>query len=195
MKELVEYISKITREYKEFGHPIDINWELAPQYDKAAAAVSRKLQLADPIPKLCVLNTAGAFDAAIHDAFGKANGVSSFHTYGPEYMRSDLSHYLGAEYKGVFPHKYIRSEPKPRMPLCHLISAVDPLDAVDNTKPIKDGLPETLAEWINHNGLTHFKIKLNGDDLKWDVQRMLGIECVTAATQKKRGVQKWTYIP
>src|SRR5437879_3616561 len=80
IKELVVQISKLTGEHKEFGHPIDINGELAPQYDKAAAEVSRKLQLADPIPKLCVLNTAGAFDAAVHDAFGKANGVSSFHT-------------------------------------------------------------------------------------------------------------------
>src|SRR5262249_25041689 len=137
MKELVEQIAKITGEHKEFGHPIDINWELAPQYDKAAAAVSKKLQLADPIPKLCVLNTAGAFDAAIHDAFGKANGVSSFHTYGPEYMPNDLSRYLGTEYKGTFPDKYIRSEPKARMPLCHLISAVDPLDTADNSKPIQ----------------------------------------------------------
>jgi L-alanine-DL-glutamate epimerase-like enolase superfamily enzyme len=195
IRELVVQISKITGEYKEFGHPIDINWELAPQYEKAAADVSRKLQLADPIPKLCVLNTAGAFDAAVHDAFGKAGGVSSFHTYGPEYMRNDLSRYLGAEYKGVFPDKYIKSEPKARMPLCHLISAVDPLGAVDNAKPIKDGLPETLAEWINQNGLTYLKIKLNGDDLKWDVERMLNIERVTAETQKKRGVQHWTYIP
>src|SRR5262249_38297418 len=158
--------------------------------EKAAAEVSRKLQLVDPIPKLCVLNTAGAFDAAIHDAFGKANGVSSFHTYGPEYMRNDLSRYLGEEHKGVFPDKYIRREPKPRMPLCHLISAVDPLNAADDARPINDGLPETLAEWIDHNGLTYLKIKLNGDDLKWDVERMLDIERVTAATQRKRGVQK-----
>jgi L-alanine-DL-glutamate epimerase-like enolase superfamily enzyme len=195
IKELVVQISKITGEHKEFGHPIDINWELAPQYDKAAADVSRKLQLTDPIPRLCVLNTAGAFDAAVHDAFGKANGVSSFHTYGPEYMRNELSRYLGAEYKENFPDKYIRREPRAHMPLCHLISAVDPLDAADNAKPIKDGLPETLAEWITHNGLTYLKIKLNGDDLKWDVERMLNIERVTAATQKERGVQTWTYIP
>src|SRR5205807_9246984 len=175
MQALAEQIAKITGAYQEWAHPIDINWELAPLYLKAAAEVSQRLQLADPIPKLCVLNTAGAFDAAVHDAFGKANGVSSFHTYGAEYMRHDLSRCLGTEYKGVFPDKYIRSEPKARMPLCHLISAVDPLDAADNAKPIMDGLPETLAEWINYNGLTYFKIKLNGDDLKWDVERMLNI--------------------
>jgi hypothetical protein len=110
-------------------------------------------------------------------------------------MNHDLSHYLGAGYKGEYPRDYIRREPKARMPLCHLISAIDPIDRAENKKPIKDGLPETLPEWINHNGLTYLKIKLNGDDLKWDVERMLHIEKVTAETQKKRGVRKWAYIP
>jgi L-alanine-DL-glutamate epimerase-like enolase superfamily enzyme len=195
MKSLAERIAKITSNYKEFAHPIDINWELAPLYDKAAAAVSKELRLVDPIPKLCTLVTAGAFDAAIHDAFGKAHGLNCFHTYGPEFMNHDLSHYLGREYKEEYPSKYIRKEPKARMPLCHLISAVDPIDDADNSRPIKDGLPETLPEWINHNGLTYFKIKLNGDDLKWDVERMLHIEMVTAQTQKRRGVSNWAYVP
>jgi L-alanine-DL-glutamate epimerase-like enolase superfamily enzyme len=195
MKALAAEIAKITGAYKEFAYPIDINWELAPLYDKAAAEVSRRLQLADRIPKLCTLVTAGAFDAAIHDAFGKAHGLNCFHTLGPEFMNRDLSHYLGADYKGEYPNRYIRSEPKPRMPLCHLISAIDPIEESENTKPIKDGLPETLPGWINYNGLRYFKIKLNGDDLKWDVERMLHIERVTAETQKKRGVQDWAYVP
>jgi L-alanine-DL-glutamate epimerase-like enolase superfamily enzyme len=195
MKSLAEEIAKITGSYKEFAHPIDINWELAPLYVKAAAEVSKRLQLADPIPKLCTLVTAAAFDAAIHDAYGKAHGLNCFHTYGPEFMNRDLSYYLGAEYKGEYPSKYIRSESKARMPLCHLISAVDPIEDSENTKPIRDGLPETLPEWINQNGLTYLKIKLNGDDLKWDVERMLHIERVTAETQQRRGIKNWAYIP
>jgi L-alanine-DL-glutamate epimerase-like enolase superfamily enzyme len=194
MKTLAEEIAKVTEKHHEFAHPIDINWVLAPLYLKAAAQVSQRLQLADPIPKLCTLVTAGAFDAAIHDAFGKAHGRNCFHTYVPEFMNHDLSYYLGAEYKDEYPSRYIRSEPKARMPLCHLISAVDPIEEAENTKPIRDGLPETLPEWINFNGLNHFKIKLNGDDLKWDVERVLHIDRVTAATQKKRGTQNWAYV-
>src|SRR5439155_19851990 len=68
MKALAEELAKVTGAYQEFGHPIDINWELAPRYFKAAADVSQRLQLAEPIPKLCTLVAAGAFDAAIHDA-------------------------------------------------------------------------------------------------------------------------------
>ena len=43
------------------------------------------------------------------------------------------------------------------------------------------------------DGLTHLKIKLNGDDLDWDVQRVLSIEKITADTQAKRGVSEWYY--
>src|SRR5262249_36674673 len=96
MKALAGEIAKVTRAHREFGHPIDLNWDLAPLYHRAAADVSRRLQLGDPIPRLCTLVTAGAFDAAVHDAFGKVHGVSTFHTYGPEFMAQDLSRYLGA---------------------------------------------------------------------------------------------------
>ena len=80
------------------------------------------------------------------------------------------------------------------MPLCHLISAVDPIEEADNTRPIRDGLPETLPEWIGFNGLTYFKIKLNGNDLEWDLERVLHIDRVTAEAQKKRGSQDWAYV-
>src|SRR5262249_47296400 len=106
MRALAEEIAKVTGTYTEFAHPIDVNWELAPRYLKAAAEVSRRLQLADPIPKLCTLVTAGAFDAALHDAFGKANGVNCFHTYGPEFMNHDLGHYLGPGDMGGYPHPH-----------------------------------------------------------------------------------------
>jgi L-alanine-DL-glutamate epimerase-like enolase superfamily enzyme len=195
MKALAGELVKLTGAYKEFGHPIEINWELAPAYFKAAADLSARMQLADPIPKLCTLVTAGALDAAIHDAYGKAHGLNSFHTFNREFMNRDLSHYLGAEFRGEYPSKYIREDPQKRMPLCHLISAVDPIESSDNTHPIGDGLPETLPEWINYNGLNHLKIKLNGNDLSWDLERMLTIDRVTSEMQAKRRVAKWAYIP
>src|SRR6266540_2069067 len=194
MKALAAELAKVTGSYREFAHPIDVNWDLAPLYLKAAAEVSERLHLADPIPKLCMLVTAAAFDAAIHDAFGKANGRNCFDTYGPEFMNHDLSRYLGAEYKEKYPSHYLLRQHKPRMPLCHLISAVDPIEDLENKKPLKDGLPETLPEWINYNGLIEFKIKVNGTDLKWDLDRVMHIDQVTTQTQEKRGVKDWAYV-
>jgi L-alanine-DL-glutamate epimerase-like enolase superfamily enzyme len=193
MRALAGDLARITAGYPEFGHPIDINWALEPAYLKAAAEVSSRLRLTEPIPKLCSLVTASAFDAAIHDAFGKAHGLNCYHTYGPEFMQHDLAYYLGPEYKGEFPSRYLSPEPKPRMPLYHLVSAIDPIEDADIVQRVNDGLPETLPEWIRYNGLTHLKIKLNGDDRKWDVERVLRVDKVTTQTQAQRGVKDWVY--
>ena len=193
MKELAEQISSITNSYKEFGHPIDINWALEPEYLKAADAVSKSLKLDAPIPKLCTLVTVSPFDASIHDAYGKLHNRNSFQACGSDLMSHDLSHYLGSEFKGESLDKYILKQPKATMPLYHLVGAVDPVTEADIKTRINDGLPETLPEWINYNGLTNIKIKLNGDDLKWDVDRVITVDRVAAETQAKRGLSKWVY--
>src|SRR5260370_23344313 len=108
-------------------------------------------------------------------------------------MTRDLPRSLAGDSKRQSPSQFTSPDPKPRMPLYHLVGAVDPLEASDITKPVGDGLPETLADWINYNGLTHLKIKLNGDDPKWDVDRVLRIDRITTETEKKRGAKDWVY--
>src|SRR6516225_7254899 len=78
MKALVDRIARLTVECREVGHPIDLNHVLEPAYLRAAEETSRHLALGEPIPKLCTLVAASAFDAAVHDAFGKAHGLSSY---------------------------------------------------------------------------------------------------------------------
>jgi L-alanine-DL-glutamate epimerase-like enolase superfamily enzyme len=193
MKNLAKRIAALTGDYKEYGHPIELNWVLEPEYLKAANDLARESKLPEPIPKLCTLVTASAFDAAVHDAYGKLHGLNCYHTYGPEFMNRDLSYYVGPTYKGEYPEKYVLKEPKPRMPMYHLISAIDPLVDSDIKHRVNDGLPETLPEWINYNGLTHFKIKLDGDDLKWDSDRVLSVDRIVTETENKRRVTDWVY--
>jgi L-alanine-DL-glutamate epimerase-like enolase superfamily enzyme len=193
MKAVVGRVSDITGNYREFGHPIDITHALEPAYHRAAADEAKRLATPDPIPPLCTLVAASPFDAALHDAFGKVHGLNCFSTYGSDFMSHDLGHYLGAEFKGEWLDRYIDKKAKPRMPLYHLVGAVDPLTTANVTKPIGDGLPETLGDWIHFNGLTHLKIKLNGDDLNWDVERVVGVNQVAASEQKKRGLAQWFY--
>lgn len=197
MKQLATRLCTVTSNFKDYGHPIDLNWQLEPQYLKTAVELTREQKLAEPIPKLCTLVTASAFDAAVHDAYGKLHGLNCYFTYGPEFMDHDLSYYLGPkygpEYKGEYPANYVLKEPKPRMPMYHLVSAIDPIVESDIKHRVNDGLPETLPEWINYNGLTHFKIKLDGDDLKWDSDRVLRVDRAVAETEKKRGVTNYVY--
>jgi L-alanine-DL-glutamate epimerase-like enolase superfamily enzyme len=193
MKALAGRIAKITKECKEVGHPIDINHTLELAYLRAAAETSKELKLAEPIPKLCTLVTASPFDAAIHDAFGKAHGLNCYHTYGRNFMSHDLAHYLRPDFKGEFLDQYILKDPQPRLAVFHSIGASDPLDESELTHRLDDGLPETLPEWINYNGLTHFKIKLNGNDLAWDLDRVVRIDRLVTEAEHKRGVKHWQY--
>jgi L-alanine-DL-glutamate epimerase-like enolase superfamily enzyme len=193
MKALVERIATITADCNEAGHPIDLNWALEPAYLRAAGEVGRQLELAEPVPPLCTLVVASAFDAAVHDAHGKVHGLNCYHTYGPDFLAHDVGHYLGPEFKGERLDRYLLRDPKPRLPLYHLIGALDPLDRDDVRTRVGDGLPETLPEWIERDGLTHLKIKLNGDSLEWDVERVVRVDLITNQTQSRRGVERWFY--
>ena len=189
MKALAERVAKITREYPGYAHPLDINLALEPEYLKAASEV----KIARPIPKLCTLVTASPFDAALHDAFGKLYQRNAFNTSGKDFVRYDLSHYLGDEFRGEYLDQYIQEKPTARIRMYHSVGAADALTKADVQHPIGDGLPETLAEWIPYNGVLAIKIKLNGNDLKWDVDRVAGIDRVTTQVQAARGVKEWIY--
>lgn len=193
MKELVPAFWETVEECTEFGHPVELGHILEPQFLAHLPRIGAELNLADPIPVLAGLVTASPFDAAIHDAYGKALGLNCYRTYGPEFLEHDIGHYLGAEFAGERLDRYVLPEPKPRMPLYHLVGALDPLSPADVKQPVGDGLPETLGEWIARDGLTHLKIKLNGDDLAWDVDRVVAVNWVAEEVQRQRGVTAWWY--
>lgn len=194
MKALAGELRSFTAACDEKGHPIDLFRALEPKYLEAAAALSRTRALPVPIPKLCTLVVASAFDAAIHDAYGKAFGVSCYQTYGPSFMTRDLSHDLGPAFKGEYLDRYVPLAPRATMPVFHSVGASDPLEAADVRLRIDDGLPNTLEEWIPRDGLIRFKMKLNGGDLAADFERVVRIDRVVNRAQAARGVKDWKYL-
>jgi len=189
MKQLAAKIVSLTRGFSEYAHPLDIHRALEPEYLNAA----REIQLPMPIPKLCTQVTASPVDAAIHDAFGKLHGRSSYVVCGKEFVGYDLAHYLNEEFRGEYLDQYIAPRPAPRIRMYHSVGASDPLTRANLKRPAGDGLPETLEEWIPYNGVTAIKIKLNGSDLEWDVDRVATIDRVAASAQAKRGFTGWVY--
>ena len=206
MKQLAEQSVAKTREHQLIAHPLDHSEILEPVFTELSKQISDQMGLSLPIPKLCTAVTTSPIDAAIHDAFGRANGINSYNGLSSVFVNYDLSHYLNTQkagvaseqlhpdrFQGKYLDQYLSNSPKNYMPLYHLIGALDPLTSDDITDPIDDGLPLTLPEWIEADGLTHLKVKLNGQDLDWDVNRLLSIEQVASETQSKRGVTSWYY--
>lgn len=193
MKQFAEEIVDLAGVYKEFGHPIDLVYHLSGEYDHTAKTLCNKLKLAEPMPELAQLVSASPLDAALHDAYGRVHNINSYNALTSKYMNYDLSEYLDKQFAGEYLDKYTLREPKARMPLYHLVGALDPLTDQDVTKKIGDGLPETLSQWIAYNGLTHLKIKLAGDNFDWDTERILAVDRVAAEAQGKRGCREWFY--
>ena len=190
MKEVTEKLCQLFTSYKEIGHPVQVFFNLEEEFKKINKEVCNKLSRgriyptrgldkSSPynfeMPFLGVLLSASPIDAAIHDAFGKVNEISIYDGYGAEFM-SDLSPWLGEEFKGKYIADYIRMEYLPKIPVFHLVGGLDKLrkSEVDENDP-QDGLPNSLEEWIERDGLTCAKIKLKGNDLTWDINRTLEI--------------------
>ena len=188
-----EEVVRLSETYDEFGHPVDLVYTISAEYAHLGKSVSQRLGVPEPLPPLAQLVAASPLDAAIHDAYGRVNEVNSYDALSADYMNDDLSEYLDEQFKGEYLDQYTLRQPKARMPLYHLVGAIDPLTKGDVSTPINDKLPETLAEWIPYNGLTHLKIKLNGDDIDWDVARVIAVEQVAAEAQAQRGCTEWFY--
>ena len=190
MKDLAKEVQKITSTYQDRAHPFEIYHALEPDYLAAAATITKEKNLITPIPKLCTQVVASAFDAALHDAMGRSLGVSTYATYNAECMGYDLSRYLGNDFKNLYPSSFISNKPHDWIWLFHSVGGLDLVDGTEPHEKINDGLPETLAEWIRYDQLQRIKIKLQGENLDWDVERTLAIDRVARAT---RPDVEWKY--
>ena len=193
MIELGERFSKQASAYSGSGHPLEITHELASDYQATSGAVLAARGITEQIPKLAQLVSASPVEAALYDAYGKCLGQNSYNLLGSDYVNTDLAAYLSADFTGEYLDAYTSREPKSRLPLYHLVGALDPLTDSDIATPVADGLPETLGQWILADGLTHLKIKLSGDDLRWDVERVVAVERSASEAQSKRGCDQWQY--
>ena len=193
MKEFAEEITHLGTLIPYHAHPLELMFSLAEEYEHLGKTIANRHHFDDVFPKLAALVAASPFDAAVHDAYGRVHEVNSYDTLSAEFMNDDLSDYLDEQFKGEYLDEYTLREPKPRMPLYHLVGALDPLTEADVTDRPNDQLPVTLGEWIKADGLTHLKIKLAGDNFDWDVERVVAVERVAVESQAERGCGDWWY--
>ncbi len=176
MREVGRRFCALLMENARFGHPLDLYLELKPELGRLAREVSEEMNAATPMPLLGALVCASPADAALHDAFGNVNGICSYDGYGPDFCEHDLSAWLGEEFAGKYITDYIYPNYQPSMPIFHLVGGVDKLrrSEVGDDDP-DDGLPVSLEEWIERDGIFCFKVKLTGNDIDWDVARTVEV--------------------
>jgi L-alanine-DL-glutamate epimerase-like enolase superfamily enzyme len=193
MRELGERFASACVDPDLTGHPLEVAQAWHARRTQIAAEVVERLGIPESMPVLAQMVAASPAEAALFDAQGRALGANSYQLLSADFMNHDLSRWLGDDFRGHYLDRYTRATPQPRMPLYHLVGALDPLTAAEVSQPVGDGLPETLGEWIHADGLTHLKIKLNGDNLQWDVERVVGVDRVAREAQAARGCPRWYY--
>jgi L-alanine-DL-glutamate epimerase-like enolase superfamily enzyme len=163
-------------------HPLHLASQLKPIAKKLAEELATAMKLSEPIPDLAIALALSPLDIALHDAYGRLHGKNSFDCFGPEFVGTDLSHWLGEEFIGKPFSDILSDKPSPTLHLYHLVGSLDPLSNDDLNRKIGDGLPETLEEWIRSQQLSHLKVKLTGKDLDADVGRVYEIDRIAART-------------
>ncbi|MCS7112465.1 MAG: mandelate racemase/muconate lactonizing enzyme family protein [Nitrososphaerota archaeon] len=195
MKIVAERYAKLIEDESRSGvyrHPIDWFIQLEKDIARITDSVSRDLNLKVQLPILAALVAVSPIDAAIHDGFGKVNGICSYDGYSPRFMERDLSFYLGSRFKGKWLSDYVKPRYEDKIPVFHLVGGLDKLtrDEAGFDDP-KDGFPVSLEEWIERDGVFCFKVKLTGTDIDWDVRRTIAVAEVASEALRARGVDEY----
>ena len=147
-----------------WGHPVELGCVL----HEALPALAAQLALPEPMPLLAAGVCASPLDAALHDAYGRLHGQSSYDLLGPAWLPGDLARFIGPSGEGVTLTTALDFRWAPRVPGCVLVSAADPLTPAEVTKPVGDGLPECAEEWVKRHGFYGLKLKVKGKDPRED---------------------------
>jgi hypothetical protein len=189
MRRLSDRLGELLRDFQDFGHPIELNHRLLPSFLDQARGVSPLL------PKLATLVCASPFDAALHDAYGHLHSRSCYQTYNSPWLNRPLGGYLSPDSPANWQEwegwRQVGAErPRRWLWVFHSVGGMDVVKAESGGRRIGDGGPENLREWIERDGLTHLKIKLQGEDLRWDIERVVEVDRVAWEARPKA---EWQY--
>lgn len=160
------------------GHPLEIALSFIHERLDSLRGQHDADEVARELPYLAALVAFSPFDLALHDAYGKLHGVPTYATYAPPYLTSDLATWLepAEAFAGKYPAHYLRPTRQERLPAWHLVGGLDPIDSSELTgQEPNDGHPNQLADWITRDGLRCLKVKLRGNDLEWDYERLVKV--------------------
>lgn len=176
MRRVTQAYCQRLRDLNTYAHPVDLFLSFQPEMQPINERICRELNLPETMPYLGALVCASPMDAALHDAFGMVNGVSSYDALGPEWIAHDLSPVLGPDFRGRYLSEFLQSKLKPELAVWHVVGGLDwfresdvPADAPDT------GLPRSLETWIAQDGVYCFKGKPSGTDLAADCEMVSSI--------------------
>ena len=125
--------------------------------------------------RLTAIHGSTLMERALIDAVGCGVGASYFELLKANILGLDLGA-IHPELQGVEPGQVIGDAPLTQLHVRHTVGLADPIVPSDIApeERLDDGLPQSLADCVESQGLTYFKVKVNGD-LEDDLARLAAI--------------------
>jgi L-alanine-DL-glutamate epimerase-like enolase superfamily enzyme len=170
--------------FGSWGHALEVGYDFQELVAPAALTqFNQELKsYGEPMPWLAALVCCSVFDQALHDAYGQMLGKPTYETYNRDYLSRDLAQFLKpasdsqVQFQGQYPADYLLGERRDRLRAWHLVGGMDPLSSEELTgEEPADGYPVLLEDWIRRDGLKCLKVKLRGNDLSWDFERLVRV--------------------
>lgn len=142
-------------------HPLEHGVDTHERVDRLAIPVGKRLFITERIPTLAALVCWSPFDQALHDAYGRLLGISSYETLAREFLPLDLSTWLGDLGEGRYLDEFIYRRGHDALDAWLVVGMNDALreaDAADSC----DGLPSSVEGWIARCDYRCFKLKTTG---------------------------------
>ena len=123
--------------------------------------------------RLTAVHGSTLMERALIDAVGCGVGASYFELLKANLLGLELGA-IHPELQGVVPGQVIGATPLRQLHVRHTVGLADPISDVAPEERLDDGLPQSLADCVERQGLTYFKVKVNGD-LATDLARLAAI--------------------
>jgi hypothetical protein len=117
-------------------------------------------------------------ERALVDAVGVAGGKPYHNTLADGDLGLDLGS-LHGELRGMLTRDAVAPRPLDAVAIRHTVGMADPIrrDDISPAERLDDGLPQALEDYVSEQGLSYFKVKVNGD-LPADLNRLREITSV-----------------
>ena len=142
-------------------HPLEHGMDLHDRVDGLAIPVGLRLFITERIPTLAALVCWSPFDQALHDAYGRLLGFSSYEALSRDLLPGDLSRWLGEVGEGRHLDEFIYRRERETLDAWLVVGTNDALREAD-APDLGDGLPASVEGWIARCGYRRFKLKTKG---------------------------------
>lgn len=125
-------------------------------------------------------------ERAVIDGVGRRTGRSYFELVWNGLLGTDLGAITPA-LQGRRVREFLPAQPLDRPQVRHTVRLLDPITAADVRGPVADGLPETIEDYLERDGIRCLKIKVGGA-LEEDLPRLEEIAAVLERRGRRFGI-------